>query len=76
MLGVLVPAAFAQVEGGLRQESVVTMVTGAGLVVQLVLYLLLIPRFGAVGAADRWNHDDGDLAAPQNAQERDLLAVR
>ena len=41
MLGVLVPAAFAQVEGGLRQESVVTMVTGAGLVVQLVLYLLL-----------------------------------
>jgi biopolymer transport protein TolQ len=41
MLGVLVPAAFAQVEGGLRQESVVTMVTGAGFVVQLVLYLLL-----------------------------------
>ena len=40
-VGVLVPAAVAQVEGGLRQESVVTMVTGAGLVVQLVLYLLL-----------------------------------
>ncbi len=41
MLGVLVPAAVAQVEGGVRQESVVTMVTGASPVVQLVLYLLL-----------------------------------
>ena len=34
------PAAFAQTEGALRQEGLVTMVTGAGPVVQLVLYIL------------------------------------
>jgi len=37
-----VPAAVAQTEGTLRQEGLVTMVTGSGLVVQLVLYLLII----------------------------------
>ena len=36
------PAAFAQTEGALRQEGLVTMVTGAGPVVQLVLYILVL----------------------------------
>jgi biopolymer transport protein TolQ len=36
------PAAFAQTEGALRQEGLVTMVTGAGPVVQLVLYILIL----------------------------------
>ncbi len=41
MLWAWVPAAFAQAEGGIRQDSLVTMVTGTGLVVQFVLYILL-----------------------------------
>jgi biopolymer transport protein TolQ len=36
------PAAFAQTEGALRQEGLVTMVIGAGPVVQLVLYILIL----------------------------------
>jgi biopolymer transport protein TolQ len=36
------PAAFAQTEGALRQEGLVTMVIGAGPVVQLVLYILVL----------------------------------
>jgi biopolymer transport protein TolQ len=36
------PAAFAQTEGAMRQEGLVTMVTGAGPVVQLVLYILIL----------------------------------
>ena len=36
------PAAFAQAEGLTRQESLVNMVTGAGLVVQFVLYILIL----------------------------------
>src|SRR5260221_2019 len=36
------PAAYAQVEGVTRQESLVSMVTGAGPVVQAVLYLLIL----------------------------------
>jgi len=36
------PAAFAQTEGALRQEGLVTMVIGAGPVVQLVLYFLIL----------------------------------
>ncbi len=36
------PAAFAQAEGGMRQEGLVTMVTGSGPVVQLVLYILIL----------------------------------
>jgi len=36
------PAAFAQAEGALRQEGLVTMVTGSGPVVQAVLYLLVL----------------------------------
>jgi biopolymer transport protein TolQ len=35
------PAAFAQSEGALRQEGLVTMVTSAGPVVQFVLYVLI-----------------------------------
>ena len=35
------PAAFAQTEGALRQEGLVTMVIGAGPVVQFVLYVLI-----------------------------------
>ena len=38
----LIPAAFAQAEGVGRQESIVSMVTGSGPVVQLVLYLLIL----------------------------------
>lgn len=36
------PAAFAQTEGALRQEGLVTMVIGAGPVVQFVLYVLIL----------------------------------
>jgi biopolymer transport protein TolQ len=36
------PAAFAQTEGALRQEGLVTMVTSAGPVVQFVLYVLIL----------------------------------
>lgn len=36
------PAAFAQTEGAMRQEGLVTMVTGAGPVVQFVLYILIL----------------------------------
>ena len=36
------PAAFAQTEGVVRQESIISMVTGAGPVVQAVLYLLIL----------------------------------
>lgn len=36
------PAAFAQTEGAMRQEGLVTMVTGSGPVVQLVLYILIL----------------------------------
>jgi len=42
MLVGLVPAAFAQAEGLGGQESLVSMVTGAGLVVQFVLYVLIL----------------------------------
>lgn len=41
MLWAWLPAAFAQAEVGGQQESVVSMVTGAGPVVQIVLYLLI-----------------------------------
>src|SRR5512140_174217 len=37
----LVPAAYAQAEGLGRQESLVSMVTGSGPVVQFVLYVLI-----------------------------------
>ncbi len=36
------PAAFAQTESAMRQEGLVTMVTGSGPVVQLVLYVLVL----------------------------------
>ena len=36
------PAAIAQTEGAMRQEGLVTMVTGSGPVVQLVLYILVL----------------------------------
>jgi biopolymer transport protein TolQ len=36
------PAAYAQAEGAVQQEGLVSMVTGSGLVVQLVLYLLIL----------------------------------
>jgi biopolymer transport protein TolQ len=36
------PAAFAQAEGVMRQEGLVSMVTGSGPVVQAVLYLLIL----------------------------------
>lgn len=36
------PAAFAQAEGAMRQEGLVSMVTGSGPVVQAVLYLLIL----------------------------------
>jgi biopolymer transport protein TolQ len=42
MLLAFIPAAYAQVEGTMRQESLVTMVTGAGPVVQAVLYILIL----------------------------------
>jgi biopolymer transport protein TolQ len=41
MLWMWLPAAFAQVEGGARQEGLVAMVTGTGPVVQIVLYILI-----------------------------------
>ncbi|HVN86382.1 MAG TPA: protein TolQ [Candidatus Binatia bacterium] len=41
MLGAWLPAAFAQAEVGGAQESLVSMVAGTGLVVQVVLYLLI-----------------------------------
>jgi biopolymer transport protein TolQ len=37
-----VPAAVAQVEGGMQQAGIVSMVTGSGLVVQAVLYVLVL----------------------------------
>jgi len=42
MLLAFVPAAWAQTEGAMRQEGLVTMVTGSGPVVQLVLYVLVL----------------------------------
>jgi biopolymer transport protein TolQ len=36
------PAAYAQAEGVVRQEGLVSMVTGSGLVVQAVLYILIL----------------------------------
>jgi biopolymer transport protein TolQ len=41
MVWAWLPAAFAQAEGGMAQESLISMVTGTGLVVQLVLYILI-----------------------------------
>ena len=38
----IIPAAYAQAEGVVQQEGLVSMVTGSGLVVQLVLYLLIL----------------------------------
>jgi len=38
----ITPAAYAQAEGVVQQEGLVSMVTGSGLVVQLVLYLLIL----------------------------------
>jgi biopolymer transport protein TolQ len=38
----IIPAAYAQAEGAAQQESLVSMVTGSGLVVQVVLYLLIL----------------------------------
>ena len=38
----IIPAAYAQPEGVVQQEGLVSMVTGSGLVVQLVLYLLIL----------------------------------
>jgi len=38
----IIPAAYAQAEGSVPQEGLVSMVTGSGLVVQLVLYLLIL----------------------------------
>lgn len=42
MLVAFIPAAYAQVEGTMRPESLVTMVTGSGPVVQAVLYILIL----------------------------------
>jgi biopolymer transport protein TolQ len=43
MFVALTPAAYAQAEGTLQQqEGLISMVTGSGLVVQLVLYLLIL----------------------------------
>jgi len=42
MLVEMIPAAYAQAEGMVQQEGLVSMVTGSGLVVQLVLYLLIL----------------------------------
>jgi len=42
MLVGFAPAAYAQVEGAVRQESLVSMVVGSGIVVQLVLYVLIL----------------------------------
>src|SRR5262249_24420149 len=36
------PAAYAQIEGAMRQEGLVSMVTGSGPVVQAVLYVLVL----------------------------------
>ena len=41
MLSAWLPAAYAQAEGGIQPESLVSMVTGTGPVVQIVLYLLI-----------------------------------
>lgn len=41
MLLAWLPAAFAQADGGMQQESLVSMISGSGLVVQIVLYLLI-----------------------------------
>jgi biopolymer transport protein TolQ len=38
----IIPAAYAQAESMVQQEGLVSMVTGSGLVVQLVLYLLIL----------------------------------
>ncbi|HXQ22889.1 MAG TPA: protein TolQ [Candidatus Acidoferrales bacterium] len=37
-----VPAAYGQVEGAMRQEGLISMVTGSGPVVQFVLYVLIL----------------------------------
>src|SRR5262245_32262461 len=42
MLLVLTPVAFAQSEAPLRQDEIFHMLTGSGLVVQSVLYLLIL----------------------------------
>jgi biopolymer transport protein TolQ len=42
MLSALAPAALAQTEAPLRQDDILHMVTGSGLVVQGVLYLLIL----------------------------------
>ena len=42
MLVAFIPAAYAQAEGVVRQEGLVSMVTGSGAVVQFVLYILII----------------------------------
>jgi biopolymer transport protein TolQ len=42
MVVALIPAAYAQAEGVMRQESLVSMVTGSGPVVQGVLYVLIV----------------------------------
>jgi len=42
MLVAFIPAAYAQAEGVMRQESLVSMVTGSGPVVQAVLYVLIL----------------------------------
>jgi biopolymer transport protein TolQ len=45
----LTPAAFAQTEGAMGQEGLVSMVTGSGPVVQAVLYLLIVFSIGSWG---------------------------
>ena len=42
MVVAFAPAAYAQAEGMMRQESLVSMVTGSGPVVQAVLYVLIL----------------------------------
>jgi len=42
MCAVFVPAAYGQVEGAMRQEGLISMVTGSGPVVQFVLYVLIL----------------------------------
>jgi biopolymer transport protein TolQ len=42
MFAGLIPAAYAQAEGVMRQDSLISMVTGSGPVVQAVLYVLIL----------------------------------
>jgi biopolymer transport protein TolQ len=42
MVVAFAPAAYAQAEGMMRQESLVSMITGSGPVVQAVLYILIL----------------------------------